>query len=59
MVAGQILSGHILLADWAFLIALVLFAVAAVIAAIQRPDPSHGALIPAGLALIALAWLVL
>jgi hypothetical protein len=54
-----IFSGHALLADWLFLIAALLFVLAGLIAATQNPDKSRGSLIPAGLALVALAWLVL
>ena len=56
---ASILSGHVDLADWLWLIAAVLFAVAGVLAAIQKPDPTHGALVPFGLSLVALGWLVL
>jgi hypothetical protein len=59
MIAAGIASGHVLLADWLFLIAAILLLAAALIAALQRPDPSHGALAPTGLTLIAIAWLVL
>jgi hypothetical protein len=52
-------TGHVDLADWLFLIAAILFVLAGVLAAIQKPDPTHGALVPFGLALIAVAWLVL
>ena len=56
---ADIAHGHVDLSDWLFLIAAVLFAVAGVYAALQRPEPTHGALIPFGLALVAVALLVL
>ena len=56
---ADLISGHQLLSEWLFLIAAVLFAVAAVLAVTGRPDPTRGALVPAGLTLVALAWLVL
>ena len=59
MLADAIAQGHTYLADWLFLIAAVVFAVAAIFAAIQKPDPTHGALLPTGLVLVAVAWLVL
>jgi hypothetical protein len=51
-------SGNLDLADVLLLIAVVLFAVAGVIAALARPDPARGSLVPFGLALTALALLV-
>jgi hypothetical protein len=59
MLAVGITSGHVLLADWLFLIAAVFFAIAAILAWSRRPDPSNGALVPIGLCLVAVAWLVL
>ena len=54
-----IASGHVLLADWLFLLAAVLFVVEAVAIAVARPAIGRGILVAAGLAAIALAWLVL
>jgi hypothetical protein len=61
VIAGQIISGHILLADWLFLVAAVLFAVAAVAIYVRQTVPRDWipCLVPAGLCLIAVAWLVL
>ena len=59
MLALGITSGHVVAADWLFLIAAILFLVAGILAAIQRPDPTHGALVPFGLTLAAVAFLVL
>ena len=59
MIADQLLSGHTTLADWLFLLAAVLFVIHAVLAWTKRPDPTTGALLPTGLALVALALLVL
>ena len=59
MLADAIAQGHIYLADWLFLIAAVVFAVAALTAGLKWPDRTHGALVPVGLTLVAIAWLVL
>ena len=56
---ATIASGHVDLADWLYLIAAVVFVVDAVLKLVGRPDPTRGALIPVGLALLAVAWLVL
>jgi hypothetical protein len=56
---AAIATGHTDLADILFLIAAIIFALAGMITTTQRPDPSNGALIPAGLALLAIALLVL
>ena len=53
-----LIDGHHTLADWLWLIAAILFTIAALLAATGRPDPSRGALVPAGLALVAVGWLV-
>jgi hypothetical protein len=60
-----IASGHVLLADWLFLLAVVLFVVEAVaIVAASRAEPARpaigrGILVALGLAAVALGWLVL
>ena len=59
MLSDALISGHVALADWLWLIAVVVFVIAAVLAWTKRPDPTTGALVPIGLALTALAWLVL
>lgn len=66
MIAGTLIDGHILLSDWLLLIGAVLFVLAAVlslvVATTERPRPAwlgHGFLIAAGLALVAVGWLVL
>ena len=58
---SDIAHGHTNLADWLFLAAAVVLVVAALIATTSaaRPDRTAAALIPAGLALLALGWLVL
>ena len=62
MIANGIASGHVLAADWLFLIAFVLFVVAFVINWVggtiaAKVNPLS--LLFAGLALVAVAWLVL
>jgi hypothetical protein len=67
MIADALISGHVLLADWLFVFAAVLFiceAVAPVV--VDRTDRTdtrrsigRGILLAAGLALLAVAWLVL
>jgi hypothetical protein len=59
MIADALMSGHVTLADWLFLLAAVVFVIAAVLAWTKRPDPTTGALVPIGLALVAVGWLVL
>ena len=59
MISDALISGHITLADWLWLIAAVAFVIAAVLAWTKRPDPTTGALIPIGLALTVIGWLVL
>jgi len=59
MIGDALLSGHVTLADWLWLIAAIVFVIHAVILWTARPDPARGALLPAGLALTALALLVL
>jgi hypothetical protein len=60
-----IASGHVLLADWLFLIAAVLFVIEAVAIVLAGRTPptgpaiGRGILVAVGLALIALGWLVL
>jgi len=52
-------SGNLNAADVLFAVAMILFAAAALIAAVGKPDPTRSTLIPLGLALVALAWLAL
>ncbi len=60
MIADQLISGHVLLSDWLFLIAAVLFAVEAILVLSGRVVHSATAAItPIGLALVAVGWLVL
>jgi hypothetical protein len=62
MIAGTLIDGHILLADWLLLIAAVIFVVAAVVAYIRQPPPRRdivAPMVPLGLALVATALLVL
>ena len=59
MIAAGLVSGHVLLSDWLLLAAGILFVIAGMLALFRRPDPSYGALIPFGLTLVAMAWLVL
>lgn len=62
MIADNLLvSGHGLLADWLFLIAAVVFVVAAVAAYVRQVPPRDllVVLVPLGLALLATALLVL
>ena len=54
-----LISGHAVLADWLMLFAFIFFVAAGLLAAVKRPDPTNGALVPVGLALTALALLVL
>ena len=59
MISDALISGHVAAADWLWLIAAIVFVIAAVLAWTKRPDPTTGALLPTGLALVALALLVL
>lgn len=59
MISDALISGHVTLADWCWLIAAIVFVIAAVLAWTKRPDPTTGALVPIGLALVAIGWLVL
>ncbi len=59
MLFADIATGHTALADWLLLAAGIVFVLAGLIAATQNPDKSHGALVPAGLALVAVALLVM
>jgi hypothetical protein len=58
-------SGHVLAADWLFLLAAVLFVIEAVAIVLAGRTPpagpaiGRGILVAAGLAALALAWLVL
>lgn len=62
MIASGIASGHVLAADWLFLVAAILFVLAAIIniaggTVAARFNPLNLAFI--GLALVAFGWLVL
>lgn len=57
MQLAAISSGHVDLADAMFLVALIIFVVATVLCVLRQA--LEAALIPAGLACLALAWLVL
>lgn len=59
MTLAALITGYADLAEWLVLFAVVAFAAAAALAYSSRPDPTHRALVPIGLALSALAWLVL
>jgi hypothetical protein len=54
-----IASGHVLLADWLFLLAVVVFVIEVIVLVANRPAITRGVLPAVGLALIALGWLVL
>lgn len=58
---ADIASGHVDLSDVLMLIAAVVFAVAAVVAYVRQAVPRDWvpSLVPIGLALVAVAWLVL
>ena len=59
--ANDLIAGHGLLGDWLFLIAAIVFAVAAVAAYVRQAVPRDWlpTLIPIGLTLVAVAWLPL
>jgi len=59
MISDALISGHVALADWLWLVAAIVFVIAAVLAWTKRPDPTTGALVPIGLALTVLGFLVL
>jgi hypothetical protein len=61
LAAADILHGHLLLADWLFLVAAVVFAVATVASYVRQNVPRDWlpCLVPLGLTLVAVAWLVL
>lgn len=58
---ADITNGHIDLADWLFLTAAIVFAVAAVAGYVRQAVPRDWlpVLVPVGLTLVAIAWLVL
>lgn len=58
---ADIASGHFDLSDWLFLIAAIVFAVAAIAAYVRQAVPRDWVpvLVPVGLALVSVAWLVL
>ena len=59
LLAAGITSGHVLLSDWLLLVAALLFVLVALIATTGTVDKSRGSFLPAGLALVAIALLVL
>lgn len=58
---ATLIDGHVLLSDWLLLIAAAVFVIAAVAAYVRQPVPRDivPALVPIGLALVAVALLVL
>lgn len=54
-----IASGHVLLADWLFLLAVIVFVLEVVVLVVNRSAITRGVLPAVGLALIACGWLVL
>lgn len=56
---ATLITGYPDFAEWLVLFGFIAFVCSAVLRLTQRPDPSRGALVPIGLALLALAWLVL
>jgi hypothetical protein len=54
-----LLSGHVLWADWMFLLAAIVFVVEVIAIVTARPAVSRGILAGVGLALLAVGWLVL
>jgi hypothetical protein len=58
--AGALIDGHILLSDWLLLIAAIVFVIATVVVAAATPKAwaSWNVLASAGLALVAIALLV-
>lgn len=59
MIADALVTGHVLLADWLFLIAAIVFVVEVLAIVTARPAVSRGIMSGVGLALLAVAWLVL
>jgi hypothetical protein len=67
MIADALSSGHVLLADWLFLLAAIVFVVEAVAPVVAdradrvdgRRSIGRGILLAVGLALLAVGWLVL
>jgi hypothetical protein len=59
--SAGLISGHLTLADWLFLVAAVVFAVATIAAYVRQAVPRDWlpCLVPLGLTLVAVAWLVL
>jgi hypothetical protein len=60
-VIADIVNGKVDLADWLFLIAAIVFAVATIAGYVRQAVPRDWLLIlvPLGLTLVAVAWLVL
>ena len=59
MTFADIFTGKTATAEVFFLIAVILFALDAIVKLAARPERYFGVLIPAGLAFVALGWLVL
>jgi hypothetical protein len=62
MIADALIDGHVLLSDWLFLIAAVVFVLCALgraISTVQAKVAVPGYLLEVGLALVTIAWLVL
>jgi hypothetical protein len=59
MLADTLAQGHTYLADWLFLLAVIAFGLATIIAGAKLVDRTRGVLVPLGLTLVALAWLLL
>lgn len=54
-----LINGNFTFADIMFLVAAIVFVIQAVISWAGAPDRTKGVLIPIGLALLAVGWLVL
>lgn len=59
MTIADIAAGHTAIAEWLELLSAILFVLGGMVTTTERPDPSKGALIPAGLALLAIAFIFL
>jgi hypothetical protein len=59
VIADALVTGHVLLADWLFVLAAIVFVVEVVAIVTARPAVSRGIMSGVGLALLAVAWLVL
>ena len=56
--ADALVTGHVLAADWLFLLAAVVFVVEVAAIVTARPAVSRGIMSGIGLALLAVAWLI-